>query len=199
MWGVKRFLPEWAKKRSEIGVPLDAIMLISVGELNSNKNNGVIISALGSIKDKKLHYVLCGIGEKEEELRQLSKECGIADNVHFLGYRTDIRDLLNSSDIFVMPSKREGLSRSVMEAMACGLPCVVSRIRGNTDLIEDCVGGYLVEIQDVEGIADKIGVLSANRDLREKMKRVNLDNICKFSLDIVVDKISNIYANEFRG
>ena len=58
---------------------------------------------------------------------------GLHDNVHFLGYRNDVKELLLMPDVYVMPSIREGLLRPLMEAMACGLPCIVSRIRGNTD------------------------------------------------------------------
>ena len=68
------------------------------------------------------------MGNKEAELKVLANKNGIAENVHFLGYRKDVKELMNASDIFVMPSFREGLSRSIMEAMASGLPCLVSRI-----------------------------------------------------------------------
>jgi glycosyltransferase involved in cell wall biosynthesis len=180
-------------KRKELGVEKDDIVLISVGELNSNKNHQVIISALGKIQNKKIHYFLCGVGDKEEELKQQAKKCGIEENVHFLGYRTDVKQLLNSSDIFVIPSQREGLSRALMEAMASGLPCIASRIRGNVDLIENGEGGYLVEVQDVDGIADKIRVLSADRELREKMGKVNLERIKKFDVKVVKKTLEEIY------
>jgi glycosyltransferase involved in cell wall biosynthesis len=180
-------------KRNELGVEEGDIVLISVGELNSNKNHQVIISALGEIQNKKIHYFLCGVGDKEEDLKRQSKKCGIEENVHFLGYRTDVKQLLNSSDIFVIPSKREGLSRAMMEAMASGLPCIASRIRGNVDLLENGEGGYLVEVQDVHGIADKIRVLSGDKELREKMKKANLERIKKFDVKVVKKTLEEIY------
>lgn len=79
----------------------------------------------------------------------MTSDNGLDDYIHFLGYRNDIKELYRASDIFVMPSLREGLSRSIMEAMASGLPCVVSNIRGNTDLLENTNSGFLCEATDV--------------------------------------------------
>ena len=107
----------------------DSVLLISVGELNKNKNNEVIIKALGKLKNPKIHYILCGTGDERDKLFSLGKRYEIEKNLHFFGYRTDIPELLKSCDIFVMPSYREGLSRSLMEAMAAGLPVIASKVR----------------------------------------------------------------------
>ena len=187
-----------AKKRLEINIPLDAVMLISVGELNENKNNQVIIRALGKLNDRNVHYVLCGVGSKESELKALAQKMGVANNVHFLGYRTDVNELLNASDIFVMPSIREGLSRSIMEAMASGLPCIASKIRGNVDLLEDGKGGYLVPVDDVRVIAEKLRKLSSDVELCKKMAEHNLIRIKDFDTAKVKDIIGKIYREELR-
>jgi glycosyltransferase involved in cell wall biosynthesis len=81
----------------------------------------------------------------------------------------------------------------MMEAMASGLPCIASRIRGNVDLLENGEGGYLVEVQDVHGIADKIRVLSGDKELREKMKKANLERIKKFDVKVVKKTLEEIY------
>lgn len=168
-------------------------MLISVGELNENKNNQVIVRALGKLKDRNVHYVLCGVGNKEPELKALVQEVGVANNVHFLGYRTDVKELMNTSDIFVMPSIREGLSRSIMEAMASGLPCVVSRIRGNVDLVKDGENGYVVEADDVVSFTEKMGELIRDEGLRTRMTERNLRRIKDFNIETVKDRIGKIY------
>ena len=190
------FIPAWAKKRIEIGVPIEAVMLISVGELNENKNNQVIVRALGKLKDRNVHYVLCGVGNKEPELKALVQEVGVANNVHFLGYRTDVKELMNTSDIFVMPSFREGLSRSIMEAMASGLPCIASKIRGNVDLLEDGKGGFLVPVDDTDVIAEKLKVLASDAELRKKMSERNLVRILDFDTVKVKEIIGKIYREE---
>lgn len=187
------YVPLWARKRKEIGIPLDATLLISVGELNENKNNQVIIEALGKIKDKSIHYILCGIGDKEKELRQRVHDLDLSTNVHFLGYRSDTKELLNASDIFIMSSFREGLSRSIMEAMASGLPCIASRIRGNVDLLENGKGGYLVCPNDEYGFSKKIYFLANSPEMRVKMEKVNQERIKKFDLKEIKNQIKEIY------
>lgn len=194
--GVIDFVPAWVRKRTEINIPISAIMVISVGELNSNKNNQVIIKALSKLSDDSIHYVLCGVGNKEDELKTLSQELNIENNVHFLGYRTDIIELLNASDIFVMPSYREGLSRSIMEAMASGLPCLVSKIRGNVDLIEDEVGGFLLPVDDISVIAEKLKVLASDEILRKTMSTNNLKRIKDFDIKKVKERLCVIYHKE---
>jgi len=186
-------------KREEIikciGADNNSILLLSVGELNKNKNNKVIIEALGKLKNPKIHYLLCGIGEMKAYLIDLAKKNNIEKNIHFLGYRADIPQLLKSVDIFVMPSYREGLSRSLMEAMAAGLPCVVSKIRGNVDLIEENKGGFLRYPNDIEGLTDAIKTLADDKDLRISMGKYNLAIIRKYDVENIKKKMKKIYYN----
>ena len=187
------------EKRRELGIPLDAFVLISAGELNQNKNNTVIISAMEKLKRNDIQYVLCGVGPLEGMLREQVHKAGLQNNVHFLGYRVDIKELFQMADCFVMTSYREGLSRSIMEAMASGLPCIASKIRGNTDLLDDTEGGYLCDVDDVSAYAEKINLLASHAELREAMGRYNLNAIRKFNMESVTAEIRNIYETEFRG
>lgn len=185
------------EKRKELNIPPDAFVLLSAGELNANKNNAVIISAMEQLKRDDLHYVLCGVGDQENSLRMQAEKAGLQNNVHFLGYRNDIKELYKMADCFVMPSLREGLSRSLMEAMASGLPCVASKIRGNTDLIAEAEGGYLCETMDAAAYAEKLNCLAHNPELREKMGKNNLTAIRNFGVETVTEEIRKIYAAEF--
>lgn len=191
------FIPDRYKKRMEINIPLDAVMLISVGELNENKNNQVIIKALGKLKNRNIHYVLCGVGNRELELKALARKMDVVNNVHFLGYRTDVKELMNAGDVFVMPSLREGLSRSIMEAMASGLPCVVSRVRGNVDLVKNGENGFLVDPNSTEEMAAAISEIIQNRKARLFMERNSLIGVKKFSSENARNKLSEIYNKEF--
>lgn len=177
----------------EINAKDDAILLISVGELNTNKNNSVIIEALRKLNNPSIHYLLCGVGDKECDLKNKVKEYGLDKNIHFFGYRNGISRLLQSSDIYLLPSYREGLSRALMEAMSAGLPCIVSKIRGNVDLIQEGVGGFLLAPNDTEGFAEKINILASDKVLRERMKESNLETIKKFDVENVNKEITNIY------
>ena len=148
------------------------------------------------LKNPHLHYILCGVGEKQIELQEQADKAGLHNNVHFLGYRNDVKELYGASDCFVMPSFREGLSRSMMEAMASGLPCVASKIRGNTDLMVDGEGGYLCDTNDVSSYAEKLNILANDLSMRQKMGENNLIAIKKFSVETVIEEIRNVYVTE---
>ena len=139
-WGGVK--PEYliaAIKRQELkrnlGIPLDATVLLSVGEVNVNKNHKVVIEVLPELKD--CWYVLCGRGPLMDEHRKLAENLGVSDRFVMTGYRTDVADFYSMADVFVFPSYREGLPVALMEAMAAGLPCVAARNRGTDDLLED--------------------------------------------------------------
>lgn len=180
-------------KRTELGLKETDIALISAGELNENKNNQIIIQALSELKNNNIHYIICGVGPKYSELKKIVSDNNLDDFVHFLGYRNDIKELYKACDIFVMPSFREGLSRSMMEAMACGLPCIASKIRGNVDLIKNGKGGYLLSPNDVNGFAESMMALSNDELLRKQMGSYNLDVIKKYDIEVVKKEIEEIY------
>lgn len=121
--------------RASIGLPSDAVAVVSAGILNKNKNNRVVIEALPLVENKNLYYVVCGEGEEEAGLRALAERLGVADRVLFLGFRTDMKQIMLACDIFAMPSFREGVPRALLEAMDLGLPCIGTRTRGIRELI----------------------------------------------------------------
>jgi len=184
------------KLRAEIGLSEDATVCISMGDLIPRKNYGVAISAIGQLKEKypQLHYVICGIGPELENLKKLANECGVEDRIHFLGFRSDIKDLLKASDVFLFTSLQEGLPRSTMEAMASGLPIVCSRIRGNTDLIDEGKGGVLFDPKNSNECANGLDKLLSS-DINA-ISANNLDRINDFSLDTVTRIIKEIYRSE---
>ncbi|MCD8130274.1 MAG: glycosyltransferase family 4 protein [Lachnospiraceae bacterium] len=180
---------ERALKRQEIGVPENAVMLFSVGELNENKNHETVIKALQGMD---VYYVIAGRGKKEENLKKLAQELGMGGRVKLLGFRTDIVELDKAADAFIFPSYREGLSVSLMEAMASGLPCAVSRIRGNIDLI-DKKGGELFDPRDISQVRRAVKNL-LKRD-RDAMGRYNARKIRGFGTQEVLRRLREIYAS----
>lgn len=164
--------------RKSLGVQQNAIMLLSVGELSKRKNHVIVIKALSEISNKNVHYCIAGIGCLHDELRDLACKLGVSERVHLLGFRKDIKELCLTSDIFVFPSLQEGLPVALMEAMSCGMPCVVAKIRGNTELIDNN-GGRLFNafsIRDcTKAITELIEITPAQRNVlgfynRNKMK-----------------------------
>jgi glycosyltransferase involved in cell wall biosynthesis len=184
-------------KRKELGLNSDEVAVISMGELSLNKNYDTAIRAIAKTKNRNIKYFICGQGSEYERLKLLAEELGVENEVRFLGFRDDIKDLLSATDIFLHTSKREGLPRSSMEAMASGLPCVLSKIRGNVDLFEGETGGFLSEAMDVDAYAEKIDILAGDSELRKEMGRNNLIAVKKFDIQSVVEELRNIYVAEF--
>nr|WP_278245697.1 glycosyltransferase [[Eubacterium] cellulosolvens] len=122
--------------RKEFNIPESAILFLSVGELNKNKNHQVVIKALAEVNNTNIYYIIAGAGD-EVPLKDLIQKYRLENRVFLAGYRTNIKDFLADADVYILPSIREGLNVSIMEAMASGKPCLVSDIRGNRDLIDD--------------------------------------------------------------
>ena len=181
-------------KRLEVGLPADAAVLISVGELNRNKNHEVVIRALARINDPNVHYCIVGAGSLSDYLKALANELGVGENVHLLGYRNDVAQLYAAGDICCFPSFREGLPVSLMEAMACGLPVVCSDIRGNRDLIKPHQGGLLCQPNDSESFESAIRLLLEKSEIREEMGRYNYEYVQRFSIEKMLDEMKALYS-----
>lgn len=178
--------------RDMIGVPKECVLLLSIGELNRNKNHQIVLRALANIKNDNVHYAIAGVGNQQDMLLELSKTLGVENRFHLLGYRTDALKLYRGADIFVFPSFREGLSVSLMEAMACGLPVVCSEIRGNVDLIKKDVGGYYFKPDDVRTLEKSLGKIIESPNLRIEFGNKNKKAIENFSLANVLAKMKEI-------
>lgn len=181
-------------KRTELGLNENDVMLLSVGELIVRKNHQTLIQALDGIKNKNIICFIAGSGPLLNDLQELINSLGLQDRVFLLGRREDISELLACTDIYVHPAKREGLSVALMEAMASGLPVVCSKIRGNTDLIDNGKGGYLCDVNDINAYEASLFQLSENTDLRSQMATYNQKKIQDFSIEVVDKKMRNIYS-----
>lgn len=179
------------EKRTEIGVPENAFLLLSVGELNTNKNHEIVIRAISELNDKSVHYAIAGEGELEEHLRRLVKELGLEGQSHLLGYRNDVAELYKVADGFVLPSYREGLSVSLMESLASGLPVICSNIRGNTDMVEDGVTGYWANPFEARTFAESICKLKNSNTFYETCIKAGQ----KFDAKSINQKMHVIYAS----
>ena len=179
--------------RAELGLNSSDIVIISMGDLIKRKNYENAIDAINKINNKKVHYLICGTGPNLEKLKKISKKYNLEDNIHFLGFRNDIDNLLYISDIFLLSSFQEGLPRSTMEAMAKGLPVACSNIRGNRDLVENNKSGVLFDPHNSTDIANKL-----NRLLKSNLNEIGLYNKSKirsFSLNEVKKEMEGIYRN----
>ncbi len=116
-------------------IPQNAVVFLSTGELNRRKNHRVVLAVLAALKRDDVYYLICGQGPQREELQREAERLGIERYVRMPGYQEEMPWIYRNADIFIFPSLQEGLPAALMEAMAAGLPCVVSDIRGNRELI----------------------------------------------------------------
>jgi glycosyltransferase involved in cell wall biosynthesis len=168
--------------------------MISVGELNDNQNHGDVIEATHKLEFDYEYYIV-GSGKKQFLLEEQIKRFEMSSKIKLLGYQDDITNLLKESDVFIMPSKREGLPLSVMEAMAASLPVIATRIRGNVDLIDHQKGGYLVSLSDSNQLASYIDELYHNAKARIDMGRYNHSKIQAFDSKKISLIMKDIYSS----
>lgn len=175
--------------RAELGLSETDFLVLSVGELNENKNQQVIIRAIAQLNDPNIHYLLCGKGDRRDALEALTKELGIENNVHFLGYRKDVVDICHQCDVFAHASRREGISVASLEAMYCSLPLLMSTVRGSQDYLTDGESGFLRDADDVAGFADGIRWLKANEEQRKRSGQRNRKAVIPYCVENVKREI----------
>lgn len=179
--------------REEFGLQSDAKIVMSVGELNKNKNHKVIINALAHLGKADIHYFIAGNGPLKEELIATSKELGVENNVHFLGYRRDVPSLLKCADVFAFPSFREGLGLASLEAMSLGIPIITSDRHGINDYSEDGKTGFKYSPDDYKGFAEGIEKMAYNEELKRRMGEYSREVSKKFTVDASMECLRKTY------
>lgn len=181
------------EKRTELGIGLNTTIIIMVGELIDRKNYLNAFNSFKKINMNDVKVLICGTGEKQDEYTKYVKENGLEDKVVFLGFRYDVIELLKSSDIFLFPSYQEGLSVALMEAMACKLPIIASKIRGNVDLIDNN-GGILVDTKSIDEISLALNsLINKTPEEKEKMGLYNYQKVDNFTITKVDEIMKQFY------
>lgn len=181
--------------RSALGIGPNEVVFTCIAELNKNKNHDFLFDAWEQVAatHKNAHLLLVGSGKREALLRRRVVQEHLP-NVHFLGYRQDIPQILAATDAVVLASKREGLPRCIMEAMAAGRPVVATNVRGNRDLVDDRVTGLLVAVDDVSVLVKALKRLAEDSGLREVMGKSGFGRAHLYSLESVKDKMHEVYS-----
>ena len=177
--------PVAEKFLSRFGVNDSDIVLICVGRLVDIKGHDVLIEAFGHLKSRDtLKLVLVGDGPKKKDYEEIIYRKGLKDKIILVGHRDDVRDLLNVSDLFVLASRSEGLSCSIIEAMASNLPIVATDVGGNRELVKHGESGYLVSVDDPSDLAMKLQILIDNKTQRKQFGKKSREIATqKFSFD----------------
>lgn len=184
------------KKRLELGLKDNDFVVIMIAELNENKNHIQLIKALEMLKNKHKNIKALCVGEGNElnGLIEEIKTRGLEDNIKFLGFRTDVNELINIADIGVLLSYREGLPRNIMELMANGKKVIATDIRGNRDLICNSNVGTLVKVGDYQETARAIEMYMEEKKTLEEVAGAILnkeEKVIEEIKDYEINKICN--------
>ncbi|WP_152050278.1 glycosyltransferase family 4 protein [Tautonia marina] len=172
--------------------------VLFTGRLHPQKNLDLLVDAWAEVASKRAegHLIFLGGGPDHDRLSARAEELGLADRVHFVGPVSDPAAYLRAADVFVLPSVAEGMSNSLLEAMATGLPCIASKIGGNVDLLEDGPSGLLVPLNDPRGWAEAILRLLDDPEFARSLGQEALRRVeSEFALPIVVDRYERLYRS----
>jgi sugar transferase (PEP-CTERM/EpsH1 system associated) len=185
------------------GAPVDGgsrVVLGTVGRFDPIKNHAGLLRAFRAILERhpdwrgRVRLIIAGDGPLRGGLAALARELGLEGSVWFPGARSDVPELMRAMDVFVLPSINEGISNTILEAMATGRPVVAGRAGGNPELVVDGVTGALYDPDDSIGLATALEQYVQQADLRrshgEAARRRVLE---QFSLDAMVDRYSEFY------
>lgn len=166
-----------------------------VGRLVPVKGLDVLLSAWASMpRDLEARLLVIGDGPERGALEQLANRLSVQESVSFVGYSSDVSSYLRSAEIYVQPSRQEGMPNSVLQAMACGLPIVATAISGNMDLVIPSENGLLVPREDAPALRDALCELIANPGRRRQMGEASRARAARsFELQRVLDSLERAY------
>jgi len=179
-------------------IPREKMVIGSVGRLEPVKDYGTLIHSFAELRKRStqdMHLVFIGEGCEREGLEALSSELGLDKDISFLGMCHDIDAILPVFDVFVLSSLSEGTSVSLLEALACGIPAIVTTVGGNPDIVTDGHNGLLCRPGDVLDLRDKMATLVNRNQLRDTMGgNARESALTRFSLDAMMRKHEEIYT-----
>lgn len=175
--------------RKSLNLNENDFVITYIGELSHRKHQDILINAMHIIANshKDIKLLLVGEGDKEAEYKKLALGNG---QIIFLGYRKDIVNILNITDLVVSPSRQEGLPVNIMESMSLGLPILVSNVRGNRDLVSE---NAVIYEDNAYSYVDKILEAYENVELRKELSKENKNNFKKYELENINKMIMEVY------
>ncbi len=182
--------------RSEYKLGKETPVILGAGRLTEQKNFKVLVDVAKIVKAQlsDVKFIIGGEGELRTELETQIAELGLQETVLLPGNIMNLPEMMQSADLFVLPSKYEGLPLVLLEAMASGLPAVCSRIKGTVDVIEDGKNGVLTDLDDSQGMSNAIIDLLVDKDQRSEMSREAVETISsEFSFDNLLNQLDNIF------
>jgi glycosyltransferase involved in cell wall biosynthesis len=187
-----------ARLRREFDIPADARVIATVGRLAEEKDHASLLRAFRRVIDRGVpaHLLIVGGGELELQLKQMRRTLGLETAVTFAGFRRDVPDLLNGIDLFVLSSKMEGISLTLLEAMAAGKPIVATKVGGNEEVVADGRTGLLVPPEAPAALADAILAMLLEPRTAEAVGRRGLARVRElFSVERMAEEYLALYRS----
>lgn len=202
---LQRFRPNAVARRSvreKHAIPESAVLLLFLGRLNKDKGIADLAASFADLAQRLPNLWLLLVGPDEENMRpHVESLCaGCIERVVIVGFTDRPEDFIAAADIFCLPSYREGFGSSVIEAAACGVPAVASRIYGLTDAVEEGVSGLLHRPADIEGLSAYIETLDSDIELRQRMghaARMRVES--KFSQSHLTNAMQSFYRRMLKA
>lgn len=191
--------------RRRLNIPLDAPLIVSVANLRRVKGQDVLLEAASLLPDSSPspHFLLAGEPLEPDfisELQTLAARPALAGRVHFLGPVVDVPSLLAAARLFVLPSRSEGMSTALLEAMAAGLPALASAVGGNPEVVVNGETGWLVPPRDPAALARRLNQLLADPEHAAEMGRRARNRVERhFSLDGALSLLFDSYERVVRS
>lgn len=181
--------------RDELGIPRDAMVVVSTGRIIEEKGYDLVVPIFKTLCGLHNAYlIIVGDGWYLDELRQAVEHTGLSNRIVFTGYKQSVNDYLNASDIYWTGTKHETLGCSIIEACSFGLPVVATNVGGIPEIIEDGVGGFLIDCNNVNGFIEKINLLCCDTPLRNRMGRNAKERVeTVYSEKAITSMLSEIY------
>jgi len=195
----ERFRPLGVAKdilRKRFGLPVEGLLVTMVARLIPLKDHAGVMHAVAKLRGEgvDVRLAFAGDGPMASELEQLAAVLSIADRVHFMGRIDSVAELLNAADIFVSNSHREGMSNTVLEGMACGLPVVATRVGANPDLLDEGTAGLLVPPRRSDCLALALRELAKDSLRRQFLAQAALRRARdRFSILAMLESYSHLY------
>lgn len=190
-------LVEAREVRQKCGIAPGATVFLCIGEIGRRKRQIDVLRAFAGLQERDSHLLFAGTGPLLTKCKLLAQTLGCADRVHFLGNRRDVPALLAASNSAVLVSEREGLPRSVMEAMAMSVPVIGTRIRGTEDLLKNG-GGILVPVGDIRAQTQAMSHICRNPEDAAVMGRRGSQVIQGYGIDRILDAHAHLYEELLR-
>jgi glycosyltransferase involved in cell wall biosynthesis len=199
---VKRFAGRDPAFKSELGIAPEAPLVTTVGRLTEQKGIEGFIEAATTARHAapKAHFLIVGEGPLRPRLEAQAEELGLGSAITFLGFRSDVPDILRATDLFVLASHWEGMPNALLEAMAACAPAIGTRVEGTVDVIKDGETGLLVAPRDPRALAEAMKALLTDRDRAAALGRAAREHVeTHFSLDTMVRRHEDLYERLLAG